>query len=82
MQEIPEPGAVLLDGASKRVGEVVSAEGPVVRLRRPGGLPWMARLADCEPASASEELSSKVAQANAGWGVTSGAGRREAGSCR
>jgi hypothetical protein len=66
-------GEMAIDVARGRVGVVMDREGPYVQLRPlGGGREWDARPEDVRPATAAEQLSAKVAEANAnavrGWG--------------
>jgi hypothetical protein len=61
-----QPGAVVVDTAGRRVGVVVSVEGELVRLRPGGGWEqWTAPSTALRPASATDRLRTKVADANA-----------------
>jgi hypothetical protein len=69
--EIPETGSVVLDTARNRVGVVMYLRAGMVHLRPGGGgEPWTARLDDVCPASPTDELRTRVAEANARqkWG--------------
>jgi hypothetical protein len=66
-------GELAMDAALGRVGVVMGRDGPYVQLRPlGGGREWDARPEDVRPATAAEQLSAKVAEANAnavrGWG--------------
>lgn len=68
---IPETGAVVLDTAQDRVGVVMFMRAGMVYLRPGGGgEPWIAQPGDVCPASPTDELRARVADANARrrWG--------------
>jgi hypothetical protein len=71
MAEIPETGSVVLDTAQNRVGVVMFLRAGMVHLRPggSGGEPWTARLDDVCPASPTDELRTRVAEANARRGL-------------
>ncbi|MFI6404498.1 hypothetical protein [Streptomyces sp. NPDC050548] len=61
----PEPGELVYDEATRKVGRVMGNEGPYWQLRPVGGgLEWDAR-GPLRPATAAEGLSAGVALANA-----------------
>jgi hypothetical protein len=63
---VPEPGEVVRDGATRRIGRVMDLMGPVVCLRPlNGGREWDAWPGDLSPAVQSDALSADVAEANA-----------------
>jgi hypothetical protein len=69
---LPEVGAWVRDTRRDKVGRVMGHVGTHVQLRpRGGGLEWDADPDDLEPVTASESLSTRVAEANARshWGA-------------
>jgi hypothetical protein len=63
---LPEVGEVVRDTARDLVGVVTALDGMLVRLRpEGGGWGWRAMVADVEPASPAEELSTRVADIRA-----------------
>ncbi|MFF7522710.1 hypothetical protein ACIP8U_21240 [Streptomyces pseudovenezuelae] len=61
----PEPGDLVYDEATRKVGRVMGHEGPYLQLRPPGGgREWDAR-GPLRPATAADRLSAGVALANA-----------------
>ncbi|MEV4443498.1 hypothetical protein AB0K09_31805 [Streptomyces sp. NPDC049577] len=63
--ERPEAGTWVVDARRDRVGEVVSAAGGRLLLRSPAdGRQWEALPCDVRPATPSDELRVRVADAN------------------
>lgn len=62
----PQVGTLVRDIKQSKLGRVMDRTQSLVWLRGPGGgREWTARLGDIQPAGASDELSAKVAAANA-----------------
>ncbi|WP_329116487.1 hypothetical protein [Streptomyces sp. NBC_01465] len=62
----PEPGTLVLDTATDRVGIVMGSEGPYLQLRPPGGgREWDAAPASVRAASATDTLRARVGELNA-----------------
>ncbi|MGW4030105.1 hypothetical protein ACWEFL_12410 [Streptomyces sp. NPDC004838] len=62
----PEPGDVVLDAATRRVGRVMDRVGARVQIRPlNGGREWDARPEDVSPAAQSDAMREAVSQANA-----------------
>ncbi|MFI6289385.1 hypothetical protein ACIBCM_32350 [Streptomyces sp. NPDC051018] len=62
----PEPGEVVHDAATRKVGRVMDRMGSRVQLRPlNGGREWDALPSDLRPAAQSDAMSEAVAEANA-----------------
>jgi hypothetical protein len=63
---VPEPGDVVLDAVTRRIGRVMDTLGARLQLRAlNGGREWDAEPADVVPAAQSDALSAAVAEVNA-----------------
>lgn len=62
----PQAGTLVRDVKENKLGRVMDRTRTVVWLRGPGGgREWTAKIDDIRPAGAADELSAKVAAANA-----------------